>query len=430
MTNDTKPSRHSFFDREIDIRMLAFILLFLCVFAVFMNQGLSLFLGPVMAVLMVYLYTSGYPEVITALIIVANDALGTIFFGKLSFQYLLLALTILILLRKRGITRAELVLLVASLILQLELVIVRYNNARTLLLSLTYILALLALPKGEKTWFRFSRGLLVTIALIALHACLTGGVEFTEYEEHVLLIRRGILGVGIGDPNYSSFLLNIGVVCAWCDRELKVIWKLLLTALFLGAMTITVSVAGLLALIILILLFFLIGEKKSKGVMILCILALVVAILLGVYIGLPEELRLSSIDNYIARVTEKLTAFGQGDMSTVTTNRSDLLSDYLYYIFSQSPLRFLFGGNTLNIIRGLGSHNTYIDLMLQVGLTGTLLFLWWVGFKVKRAFKLPLDNAMRKQIILWKALALFMAFNLSFHSNSLWALWMLFLVLL
>lgn len=430
MTNDTKPSRHSFFDREIDIRMLAFILLFLCVFAVFMNQGLSLFLGPVMAVLMVYLYTSGYPEVITALIIVANDALGTIFFGKLSFQYLLLGLAIIGLLRKRSFSLSEWIFLVASLVLQVQLYLTNEDSFRSAIITFIYWFAILALPKNENCWVYFSRGLLVTLSLIALHACLTGGVEFTEYEEHVLLIRRGILGVGVGDPNYSSFLLAIGVVCVWCDKALKRVWKILLTAIFLYALTITVSVSGLLAFILLAMLFFLVGEKKTKGVVIICATVLVITILLSVYIGLPQEMRIPALDNYIVRLTEKLTAFQQGDMATVTTGRSSLFFEYLHYLFSQPLSRFLFGGNSLEPILNISAHNTFIGLFLQVGLIGTVPLLFWMGYKLKKAIALPVDNAMRKQSLLWKALCVFMAFNLSIHVGIQWVLWMLFLVLL
>ena len=59
---------------------------------VFINAGFSLFCGPLIAALLCVLFFRGHEEFVTAVIIVANDALGTIVLGSLSFHYLLLAL--------------------------------------------------------------------------------------------------------------------------------------------------------------------------------------------------------------------------------------------------------------------------------------------------------------------------------------------------
>ena len=430
MTNSTNFSSQRLGDRQVDLKKLALAVLLLCAFLVFMRSSLELFLGPVMAVLMTVLYVSGYAPVVTALIIVANDALGAVFLGRLSFQYLLLALALFGLTRKRFVTRSEFVFLVIALVLQLELLAVGSINFRTLLLSMIYVLAILALPQNEDAMESFLRGVAIVVGLIALHACLTGGVEFIEYEDHVLVQRRGILGVGIGDPNFSCFLLNIGLVCTWCDKKIKKIWKLLLTAVMLGAMAITVSISGLLALILIIVLFFLLGKKKGKGVTALLILFLVVALLLSTYISAPEELHITAIDNYILRVTEKLTALGQGDMNAVTTNRSSLAAEYWHYIFGQSLGRFLFGGNSLTPIRGAATHNTYIGFLLQTGFIGTLIILVWMAFRAQKAIALPADDEMKRRLFLLKVIAFFFGVNLNFDAYSLWALWLFVLTVL
>ena len=430
MTNSTKFSSQRLGDRQVDLKKLALAVLLLCAFLVFMRSSLELFLGPVMAVLMTVLYVSGYAPVVTALIIVANDALGAVFLGRLSFQYLLLALALFGLTRKRFVTRSEFVFLVIALVLQLELLAVGFIDFRSLLFSMIYVLAILAHPKNEDAMASFLRGVAIVVGLIALHACLTGGVEFIEYEDHVLVQRRGILGVGIGDPNFSCFLLNIGLVCTWCDKKIKKIWKLLLTAVMLGAMAITVSISGLLALILIIVLFFLLGKKKGKGVTALLLLFLVVALLLSIYISTPEELHITAIDNYISRVTEKLTALRQGDMNAVTTDRSSLYSDYLAYIFNQPILRFFFGGNKLVLINQMASHNAYVDVWLQAGLFGFAIVVGWILYKSKAAFTLPNTDDTKRSVLLLKALSLFVSFTLSISCGNIWSLWMLFLILL
>ena len=81
-------------NRTLKLKVNDFLLALLClaVFAVFMNPSLQIITGPIIAVLLTYLYFMGNPEIVTAVVLVANDALGTVIFGSLSFQYLLLGM--------------------------------------------------------------------------------------------------------------------------------------------------------------------------------------------------------------------------------------------------------------------------------------------------------------------------------------------------
>ena len=428
--NNVKRYSGSFLDKKISTKRSALFLLFACSFAVFMSPSLSLFLGPVIAFLAFYLYLSEYQEFVTALIIVANDALGTAFLGKVSFQYLLLALVAISLIRKRRISLSEILFFVTALVLQLELVIVGFMDMRSALFSMIYILAILVLAKDNESVSRFFRGVAITVGLLALHACITGGVEFIEYEDYVEIVRKGILGTGIGDPNYSCFLLLIGLICTWCDEKMKKKWKFLLTALIIAAMTVTVSISGLLALIMTIALFLLVGGKRGKRFTTVLIVFLVVTILISVYISAPKELHVEGIDNYIERVTEKLNALRQGDVNAATTNRASLLSDYIAYIFNQPLFSFLLGGDTLNPVGKVLPHNIYIDFILQVGVVGTALMLVWMAVKVKKALELPLEDPARRRTLLLKALAVFFGLNLSLYAESLWGMWMFFCILI
>ena len=98
-------------NKKIGLNHILLIALLVCVFLAFLFDSLWVFLGPVMAVLCVYLYFTGFPELITALIIVANDAMGTVFMGSISFPYLLLAMALLrFVLYKRKIKISEMII--------------------------------------------------------------------------------------------------------------------------------------------------------------------------------------------------------------------------------------------------------------------------------------------------------------------------------
>ena len=75
--------------QKIVVAFLAVLMLI-----VFIEPSNSVYCGPIMAALFIYLFFSGYQELVAAIIIVANDALGTIIAGELSFQYLLFVLLV------------------------------------------------------------------------------------------------------------------------------------------------------------------------------------------------------------------------------------------------------------------------------------------------------------------------------------------------
>lgn len=421
---------------KIDLHRALVCLLFTMAFCVFMQRSLELVLGPIMAVLIAYLYFVGYAEIMTALVIVANDAMGTIFLGSISFPYLLLVLTIIRLtLKRRRMTGTELLFLSVALVLQLQLWIVELIALRNVIYSMTFILSLFVLPRDFDTADRLARGFLATMAIIAVHACITGGVEYTEFEAVELfepenVTRYGILGAGTGDPNLSSFLINMGLICAWTEQRLRLRWKILLSALFFVVLGITVSISGLLAMLLIAILGVLISTPKKKGIVILAIALLLVVCLASLYLALPVHMRLPAFEGYIIRIEEAFDMIGSGDIAGATTNRSSILANYLDYIMNQPFIRFLFGGNSLRVAgRGM-PHNTYIGFVLQVGIIASLFLFAWMLWRVWRSFKLPRDTAYRKRAILWKVLSLFMAFTLSFYEGSLWALWMYFVILL
>lgn len=412
--------------RKIVIALLAAAML-----AVFLNSELSIVLGPFMALAFVYLYFFGYPELVTAIIVVANDALGTIIGGSLSFPYLLLGLVAVRFLMTAKLRYAGIAYFTVALVLILQPYFTDSLSFRGVIYPFAFISALLVLPREEETLQRLFRGIAMTVVLLGLHACITGGVEFYEQSEYSKeVLRKGILGVGIGDSNFSCYLLLIGMLGVWYEKKLSIFWKTVCTGILLYAIMITLSTTGVLGLLLISLLAALLGKKKSKSLIAFLIIAFVVICLFQWYIELPASMRNETLDGYIARVEEKMLQVQAGDFEGATTNRSYLADAYLKYIFNQPLLPLLFGGNKLVLIDNSIAHNTYLTLILQVGLLGASAIFAWMIWKLSRLYLCPAGTENRSVVLILKILSLFFSFTLSFYDGSLWALWLYFLIVL
>ena len=416
--------------RELLARV-AIIVLSVAMLTVFIDDKFCIVLGPVIAALLCYLFFFGYSEIVIAVVLVANDALGTIAFGKVSFPYLLLLLVAIKLVMVKRYSLIEYGFFAVSAFLTLQLFFIDSMPFKSVLYSMIFIVALVLVGKSEDGKERFFRGVALTVVIIALHTCITGGVEFytqSQYSEEFL--RKGILGVGIGDSNYSCFLLNIGIICLWCDRKTHWCIKTIATIPILYAMTVTLSTSGLLSLILISVLFILVGKNKPKAIAILIVVVLIVVAVFSIYINLTTELRLESVDAYIQRMDEKIYQFIAGDMMGATTNRSDLVSQYWDYFAKQPMEKILFGGNGVIVVDDTAPHNTYIGYLLQIGLIGTMLFFGYALIRVIKRWRQRTDVTSRTRTILLKVLCLFVATNLSLYDGSLWAMWMYFLIML
>jgi len=410
----------------LTVNVIAVIFMFALAFARFMSPGIDAVIGPILTVLMLFLAFSGYAEMVIALIIVANDALGTMLFGSLSFPYLLILIVLLKLLMRRSLTVDSFV--VISLILIVDAFVAGDVDTRHVLYSVLFILALSIIDEKRNGIKLFYRGVAISVFIIALHACLTGGVEFVDVEK-MEYARKGILGVGIGDPNYSAYLLIVGMVCTWFDSSFNRIVKIIFSAVMVYALTVTASISGIIALCITVVGSLYVNNKnKFKFLIVTTIVIAVVALAFFVYIDLPQEQHNKLLDTYVERITEKIAVFESGDLNKATTGRVNHLSFYLDYIINnQSISAFLFGGNSM-FVSGRVAHNTFIGIVLQIGFVGFLAFILVILirlFESLRTIKYSI-NAKRASVLV--LLSIIMSFSLSFYQGGLWALYMYFLL--
>jgi len=405
---------------------------------VFINPGLSIVLGPLMAVIFSYLFFEDSFEFVAAIIITANDALGTLVSSRLSFQYLLLGLLVLKALAMHKYSTRRLVFLLISSAFLLQLFVVGFISQKMLINTMIYAFSIASIdfegnPKAVENFFK---GIAFAVVLISIHAVLTGGVEYYELDAAAKksgeLIRKGVLGVGVGNANYSAILLNLGLVSLWYFTKLKTVLKVLCSLPILYSLIMASSVSGILYLAVILLTGILLIKGKSKTVTVLVIVLAALVVFYNIYINLPSSMRFEQLDYLIMRVEEKYSAYVSGDFSQATTGRSNLASAYLDYIFNkQDAFGVVFGGNPLIIksISNRGTHNTFINTLLQFGVLGTIAFFVLIIWRFIVCLKNK-ENPYRNVFTIFKVFFAVVGFGAGLYANNLWMFWMLALVLL
>ena len=296
-------------------------------------------------------------------------------------------------------------------------------NIKNIIYTLTYICAAGQCVSDQVERNLFFKGIAITVFLISIHTCITGGVEFyTLNEFSTEFLRKGILGTGIGDSNMSSLLLNIGIACTIFDDDFRWYMKVIMVACALYAMSVTLSTTGLIGLILTFCCFIIVRREsipRKIWRLIFAVLALFIAI--NLYMSLPMPFHNVTIDAYIDRITEKLDFLSVGNLNQFTTNRSNIANIKLdYYWNGQGILGILFGFNSLFAGDGTSvPHNTYIDLLLQIGLIGTSIAVSYMLFSTYMEWKRKTDN---KLFLVLKAIFLYYFMSLSLYQGSLFAL--------
>lgn len=394
------------------------------IMAVFIEGSLQIITGPILAVCFAYLYFNGYRSVVTAIIVVANDALGCIFLGNVSFPYLLCAFLLVSVLQEKKM-KIRLSQGIAGVILIITLFTLYLHdiaNMKQIFYTLTFVIASSQCISDDKEEL-FFKSIAITVFLISLHTCITGGVEFYELNEYsTAFLRKGLLGVGIGDSNMSSLLLNIGIACTLFDKDFRWYVKTIMVIAAMSALAVTLSTSGILGLA-LVIVCYLLGKKGSMPRKIWNILIVVLAalIIITVYMSLPEASHNPTIDAYIDRMVQKIDILKLGDFAEFTTNRSTIADVKLDYFWNEQGLSgLLLGGNSLYVGDGYSvPHNTYIDLLLQIGLIGTATALIYII----HSFHISWENRHEKPLyVVLKMVFLYYYLNLSLYQGSLFSL--------
>ncbi|MBE6601948.1 MAG: hypothetical protein E7637_05520 [Ruminococcaceae bacterium] len=408
-----------------------FWLLLICTEIVFLQYPMYRFMGPIIALLLGYLYFIKRETIfVTVFIILANTDLKAVLISSVSFQQLLFAFIAVDLVLQVKLSTMIKSFLCASLalVMLLQLFLVGFMDMPSVFYTFLFAFALVLQfcqyrDRKEEMIEKLTFAIMIIVGLIALHTCITGGVTFQD-EENMSIIRRGTLGVGVGDANFSCLLLCTGVASAFNCRSVNRILCWIFAGLMISAMLVTLSTTGFIALIVVLLLSVFTNVKLEKKLRNAILVVLFILLLVQIYLLLPPEYRIKNLDAYIARMESKYLALVNDDYSTLTTGRSSNAEIYLGYIHRQSPLRILFGGNTLipPSLHCGASHNTYIDFLLRFGYVGAAILLFFVVRSFFRTLAGDKNSRYRKVSLCLKVLYLFFAFTLSIYNHATFAM--------
>jgi hypothetical protein len=140
--------------------------------------------------------------------------------------------------------------------------------------------------------------------------------------------------------------------------------------------------------------------------------------------SLPSDFHILSLDEYITRIQEKIEFAQVGDVDKATTERSALTALKWNYITNEAPLiKEFFGFNSLVVVDGAASHNTYMDLILQFGFIGAITILFFVVIKyTSSVLQFVRGDDGEKYVVILKTLVLFFALTLSIFHGPVFAI--------
>lgn len=183
------------------------------------------------------------------------------------------------------------------------------------------------------------------------------------------------------DPNYMGLFMTIGVFTTVTLKLFKPIVRWLAIIAMYAAILASASMTAIVVHILLWPVCLVVAKKINIKVFIACIV--VILLVLGLYQYGLENPEAPIVGNVSFRIQEKLADWEAGDISGVTTKRSDLTKEHWEYFVEQPFWKKLFGGTPVNAIfisddvYG-AAHNEYVDLLLNVGLIGTAILLWFM----------------------------------------------------
>ncbi len=214
-------------------------------------------------------------------------------------------------------------------------------------------------------------------AIASLCAIITGIT-------HGQLMVYGILSRFLAtfeDPNYMGFFYTIAVFAVISLKLFKPWVRAILSVVFYAAIFASASLSAIFVNVVLWLLYITLTQRMRPAALILCLGAL--ALCMGLYsygIAHPDG---NIIGQVSGRIQTMLTSFKSGDLTNATTGRTRYAAEHWQYFLDQPLLRKLFGGTAVNtsVIDSAfeaGAHNEYIDMLLNVGIIGAAVLLWFV----------------------------------------------------
>lgn len=201
---------------------------------------------------------------------------------------------------------------------------------------------------------------------------------FVMIEDQMVQVTRFV--GSFPDPNYLGLFLNIAILSVVVldlvkNKTLKITLIIFLYASLLS----TLSITGYLCNVLIISAYFIVHKKNNlKNIAILIVLGFFLSLNFKFFVNADYPV----ISDVAKRIDSKLSVDSKSDLSTFTTERSSIWNEHLEYFAQQPILKILFGGNYVTDFGREASfshvsHQSFIDMLLNFGLIGTLVLLFF-----------------------------------------------------
>ena len=180
------------------------------------------------------------------------------------------------------------------------------------------------------------------------------------------------------DPNYMGFFFTIAIFALVCLKLFDKRIRFGLVVVLYVMMLTTLSLSAILANIMTWVLYCMIMNKwQVKRVVIVVIAAVMVVSLYNYGLNNSDAPIIGDISE---RIEKSLHDFNSGNYEDATSGRVDHVKEHIIFWGSSSILNILFGGipsNARYIYPELdgAAHNEYVDMLLNVGILGTIVML-------------------------------------------------------
>lgn len=281
----------------------------------------------------------------------------------------------------------------------------------------------LSVPDKLKKFFR-------VFALIALVAFFTGTRLNTGTDTGILvngevvdLVRNCAT---FEDPNYMGFFYTVAifstVTLKLFDPRFRVVLIIVLYAMLLSTLSVTAIVVN----VLIWLLYLVIAKKITFKVFLLVVF--IVGVLLGLYSYGKANPDMPIFGMLATRMTVKFEGVayvGSENIGSLTSGRTDLARVHFDYFMELPIWRMFVGMNAASSLRTdlsgfrTAAHNEYVDWLLNVGIIGTLLMIWFIlsrFMNVYRDYKESHDLASLF-VIFSKLIWMFYAFTLTVYGD-------------
>lgn len=304
-----------------------------------------------------------------------------------------------------------------------SIVAIGFNDFQKGLFALFDVIIIFLLVTKELSDEEKSKTFFSIFVFTAMASFITGHIMGNSMSEQTFL--DGVLvdlvrnNSTFEDPNYMGYFFTAAIFSVVAFKPFaKFVNVILIISLYLMLFT-SLSITAII-INVLMWCFYLFLERKVFNY--LPIIVIAALCMIGIYqYALTNIGSDNSFGQLALRTQEKTMSLSTGDTEGFTTNRTMLTKEHLRLFAEQPPLRQLIGMNSVcplyrdrNVFGSL-AHNEYVDWLLNIGIIGALLMLFFVGKRFWTAISNYREDESEHNlnIVLQKAIWILYAFTLT-----------------